>query len=93
MEKNRISLKIGGRQYPVKAEESIDYLFTLGVYVDRAIADVLRKEPSLSTEEAAVVAALNIADELLKLKKSLGLESGGNSFAKEEQRPGGYGKR
>ena len=77
MEKNRISLRICGKQYPIKGTETVDYLFAVGTHVDKTITDVTKAMPYLSTEQAAVVAALNIADELFKLRKTLGAEWAG----------------
>ena len=77
MEKNRISLKICGKQYPIKGDEPIEYLFNVGTYVDKTIDDVAKNMPYLSTEQAAVIASLNIADELFKLRKTLGAEWAG----------------
>ena len=72
MENNTVIVKIGRRQYPIKGDESLDYLYTVANYVDKVISELTKIRPTLSTEEASVLAALNIADELFKQKRIAG---------------------
>lgn len=68
MQKNKIVASIAGRDYPLSGVESEEYLHRVAIYVDRKIQEVLKSCPQLSTSDAAVLAAVNVADELLKLR-------------------------
>ncbi len=68
MEKNRVSLTIDGREYSVLSEEPESHLYRVSVYVDQKISEVVSAFPRISTTDAAVMAALTIADELIRLR-------------------------
>lgn len=68
MEKNKISIEINGRNYTLCGEEPADYLFRVGKYVDDKLSVLSAANPMLSTTDAAVLVAVNIADELLRLR-------------------------
>ena len=68
MPKNKIMASIAGRDYPLSGVESAEYLHRVAIYVDRKIQEVIKACPQLSTSDAAVLAAVNVADELLKLR-------------------------
>jgi len=63
-----ISVDIQGQRYPIRSELDADYVNRLAAYVDdkmRAAADVT---PTGDTLRLAVLAALNIADELFRCR-------------------------
>jgi cell division protein ZapA len=63
-----ISVEIHGQRYPIRSGLDPDYVNRLAVYVDdkmRAAADSTRTGDSL---RLAVLAALNIADELFRCR-------------------------
>ena len=62
MEKNRVSLKIGGVSYTIVSEDSVDYVEELGEYIDGEIKNIQSSSPSLSTMQCAVLVALDQAD-------------------------------
>lgn len=68
MSKNKIVATVGGRPYSIIGTESEEYLFRVGSYVDRKIKEITTAYPCMSTTDAASLAAINIADELLKLR-------------------------
>lgn len=63
--KNRIVVTIGGQEYTLVATEDSSYMEKVARYVDTKLNEVL-SESSASTTDAAVLTALNIADEYFK---------------------------
>ena len=61
-----MTLSIDGRDYVVISDQSEEYLVRLGLFVDRHIREVRDGFPTISTTDAAVLAALNIADAHLR---------------------------
>ncbi|GBF32724.1 hypothetical protein DCCM_0920 [Desulfocucumis palustris] len=82
-EVNRVVVDIFGVQYNLKGEEPVEHLEELASMVDRKMREINSRNPRLNMSQAAVLAALNIADDYLKLKESVNLgkephrESGG----------------
>ena len=66
MEKNKVKLNIGGAEYSVLTEEDVKYVADLGKEVDRMLAQVMKENPRVSTTQAAVLTALDYADEAKK---------------------------
>jgi cell division protein ZapA len=63
---NVVSVKINGVVYNLKGEENEDYLLKVAKYADKKMRDITTKNQLLSTSSAAVLSAVNIADELFK---------------------------
>ena len=68
VEENKVQVMINGREYCMSGDENEAYLFRLGHYVDRKVQEVRRSYHRLNDADAAVMAAITIADELLKLR-------------------------
>jgi cell division protein ZapA len=66
---NRVKVEIFGESYVLKGPESIEYLQTLAQYVDKKVRQLAVRNSRLGKERASLLAALNIADELMKLQK------------------------
>ncbi|MBC7345132.1 MAG: cell division protein ZapA [Clostridia bacterium] len=66
---NRVAVTIGGREYIVRGEESPEYISMLASYVDKRMKEIEARSPFLPPGKVAVLAALNIADELKKLER------------------------
>ena len=62
----RVSVKIQGKEYNVMCIEDEEYIQRIAYFVDRKINQVSTANPRLSTAMAAVLTALNIADEMFK---------------------------
>lgn len=74
-EQKKIEIIIDGRNFTVVGGDNEEYVRNLAYYVDTKIRDLLSKNERLSQPMAAILAALNIADELYKIKDQLkGLE-------------------
>ena len=65
-EKNRVDVLIAGKTYTISGYESDEYIQRVGLHVDRKMNEVLKSNNTLSTSIAAVLTALNIADDYYK---------------------------
>jgi cell division protein ZapA len=61
-------VKILGQRYKVRSDEGEDYIQELASFVNDQIADVQKSSKSVATHNVAILAALNIADDLFKLR-------------------------
>ncbi len=61
-----IRVSIFGRDYNVKGGSDEEYIRTLAAHVDTVMRDIADKTGSLSSGRVAILAALNIADEMYK---------------------------
>ena len=66
---NRVKVEIFGESYVLKGPESIEYMQTLAHYVDEKVRQLAVQNLRLGKERSSLLAALNIADELMKLQK------------------------
>lgn len=66
MIKNRVTLTIGGAEYAIITEDDVAYVNELGAQLNAALADITKENPHISTTQAAVLLALNYADEFSK---------------------------
>ncbi len=67
-EKNRVTISIMGEDYVLRGTSSADEMDRVGRYVDRLMRKLAESNIQMSRHRIAVLAALNLADELLKLK-------------------------
>ena len=63
----RISIKILDREYRIRSDADPEHLEAVAAHVDRVLREVRRSTPD--TQDAAVLAALNIASELLRSRQ------------------------
>ncbi len=64
--KNVVQVEIFGHSYTIKGEADHDYISGVAGYVDRKMREVIEKMPVASLSKVAILASLNIADELFK---------------------------
>lgn len=64
-----VRVKMDGETYPVRGRATEAYVRLLAGYVDQKIAEVRKVQPNLPRHRAAILAALNLADDLEKLKR------------------------
>jgi cell division protein ZapA len=64
--KNLVQVQIFGHSYTIRGEADQQYILGVAAYVDRKMRDVTEKLPVASLSKVAVLASLNIADELFK---------------------------
>ena len=66
MAANKVRLSIGGSEYTVIAEDDVRYVQSLGKELDRALAAIMKANDRLSVTQAAILLALDYADECKK---------------------------
>ena len=69
MPRMKTTVKINGQEYVLAGEEPEEYMHEVAIYVDKKMSEIHRKYDKLSTSMVAVLAAVNIADELLKERR------------------------
>ncbi|NTV88776.1 MAG: cell division protein ZapA [Clostridiales bacterium] len=68
--KNKVEVKIAGKDYTIVGTESEEYIQRVGLYVDRKMIEIMRGNNKLSTSMAAVLTAMNVADDFFKAHES-----------------------
>ncbi len=63
---NKVKLSIGGTEYSILAEDDVKYVQTLGKELDLAFSKIMKANTNISTTQAAVLLALDYADEAKK---------------------------
>src|SRR2546428_14163584 len=61
---------IGGEEYTVRSDLSPEYTREVAAYVDQALKKVLSQGPLVETHKAAILAALDITNELFLAKQT-----------------------
>lgn len=72
-EKNKVEVRIAGKDYTLVGAESDEYIQKIALYVDKKMNGIMKINHKLSTSMAAVLTALNVADDYFK-----SLENGEN---------------
>lgn len=65
-EKQKLEVRISGRDYTLVSEESPEYIHRVAFYVDQKMKQIEANNPRLSISMSAVLTSLNIGDEFLK---------------------------
>jgi cell division protein ZapA len=65
-----VSVKIRGQRYPISSTLDIEYVNGLATYVDEKMRAAGEEAPSGDALRLAVLAALNIADELFRCQEA-----------------------
>jgi len=66
LEKARVKVTIFGREYSILSEVDPDYIIRAADYLDSKMREVAENFPNVSENRVAVLAALNITDELFR---------------------------
>jgi cell division protein ZapA len=64
--KNLVQVQIFGHSYAIRGEADQKYILDVAAYVDRKMREITEKLPVASLSKVAILASLNIADELFK---------------------------
>jgi cell division protein ZapA len=57
-----------GQKYTIKGDAPEEYIRELAAFVDKKLKDVYGASPNITPVKASILAALDIADELFKMK-------------------------
>ncbi len=71
-EKKKVTVRIQGKEYTITCTEDEDYIQKLAYYVDRKLTQITNANSLLSSDMAAILTAVNVADELLKAMEVIG---------------------
>lgn len=63
---NKVKVEIFGSSYILKGESDVGYMQKLASYVDRKMRQIQEDTKIISPTKIAILAALNITDELLR---------------------------
>ena len=67
-DKGITTVKIFGKDYPISSDQNPEYIQFLAEFVDKKMNEIAEGGDSLSTARLAVLACLNIADDLMRTK-------------------------
>jgi cell division protein ZapA len=67
-DKVKTVVRISGKEYTLLADLPEEYIHKVAIYVDKKMTEVARQRNNLSTAMVAVMAAINIADEVMELR-------------------------
>jgi cell division protein ZapA len=65
-----IPITIQGQQYPIRSSLEPEYVQRLAAFVDEKMQAAAEATPSSDSQRLAVLAALNIADELFRCREA-----------------------
>lgn len=65
---NKVKINICGQEYTLVSEENQEYMLRIAETVDKKITEIKSQNATLNTPMAAILAALNLADDLEKVK-------------------------
>lgn len=68
--RNVVQVQILGQQLSIRGEADQAYILGVAGYVDRKMREITEKLPVASLSKVAILASLNIADELFKERAS-----------------------
>jgi len=68
-EPNRVTVRIMGEDYVVKGKAKPEHIQKLGQHVDAVMTEIQKNNPCLSTTQVAILAAINIAADLYRIKE------------------------
>ncbi len=69
-DKNVVQVTIFGHPYVIRGEADQAYILEVAAFVDRRMREITEKLPVASLSKVAILASLNIADELFKERAS-----------------------
>lgn len=69
--KNKVEVRICGKDYTVVGKESNEYIQKVALYIDKKMEEVTKSNSKLSTSMAAVLTAINVADDYFKNMESM----------------------
>lgn len=68
--KNKVYVRIAGKDYTLMGVESDEYIQRIAMYIDKKMNEILKVNNKLSTSMAAVLTAVNVADDYVKAHES-----------------------
>jgi cell division protein ZapA len=69
--KRSVTVQIAGNRYPLKTDEDDRFIKALASYVDTKMRDAQKSTRTVDTQTVAVLAALQIAEELFSERRDI----------------------
>jgi len=69
MDKKVVKVKIFGTEYPIKGDSNVDYIQEIANFVNEKMVEIDKTLSLKSSLKVAILAALNIADELFQVRE------------------------
>ncbi len=69
MQKTRVTVHVAGQTIHLCGTEDETYIKSVAAYVDEKVDEMQKAHPALSTSTCVMLSALNMADELFKLRQ------------------------
>ena len=92
--RNAVKVTIVGDEYTLRSDESPEHTRAVAEYLDSVIRSILSAHSRIETNKAAILAALQITDELLRERQTArGLDESIRSLSAEVRRLLPPGKR
>jgi len=66
---NQVKVKIFGQEFTIKGEDTAEYVEGLADFVDKKMREVAAASSVITSHKVAILTAINIADELFRLRK------------------------
>lgn len=70
--KKEIEIKVLGQKFMVRSESEESYVNQVAAYVNEKMDEVVRNSKTVASLNVAILAAMNIADEFMKYKRTKG---------------------
>jgi cell division protein ZapA len=67
--KNTYKVNIFGTEYPLKVSANVEYVQSVADYVDSKMKEIQEGKPNRPLHQVAILAALNITDELFRQRE------------------------
>lgn len=67
--KGSVTVSLAGHRFSIKSEHPEAHLHSLAAYVDRKVRELQRLSKTVGTQQLALLAAMNIADELFNAEQ------------------------
>ena len=84
MSRKKTTVRINGQEYVLAGDEPEEYMHEVAIYVDKKMSEIQKKYDQLSTSMVAVLAAINITDELLKERRGKPLKQKKTSVSTQQ---------
>jgi cell division protein ZapA len=72
--KQTVTVSIFGEEYPIRGDADSDYIVSVASYLDDKMREVAERNANKSPTKVAILAALNITDELFQARKATSRE-------------------
>jgi cell division protein ZapA len=72
--KQTVTVNIYGEDYPIRGDANSDYILKVATYLDNKMREVADRNANKSPTKVAILAALNITDELFRARQDTSRE-------------------